>query len=380
MSMTIEATRPYQRLDLFDKMAVDAQIKAFLAHVRRQSYSKPQKTPSSPPVAILEANEPQAQPEPPVVETPELDMSFITETQTQKRTRKPEPRPATKEKAPLYDRTVKSNVVAFIAEHGPVTSAAIGQHFGMHLRRTSVVLADLQKKQRIFIVGYTKNEYNQIVKLLHTDPNFVYVSPDLPNAEPIVEEKRPAHKPPSRAAIERGRALVARNFRRDSIAMQVFEQLCRRPLSIPELDAIFRRGSSCFKFMLDRMQDLGIVEKVGQDRNDASGKLRVLWGVVETEDAPPAPRVPPSPETIAKGREMIIARCIKHGGKTLETFDELCTNGPLTRGDLAERLGCHRTMIDVALRTLDTFGLVVDLGKVIGDETGHMRRLWDVRP
>lgn len=132
--------------------------------------------------------------------------------------------------------------------------------------------------------------------------------------------------------------------------------------------------------MLDRMQDLGIVEKVGQDRNDTSGKLCVLWGVVEAEDAPPPPRVPPSPETISKGREMIIARCIKHGGKTLETFDELCANGPLTRGDLAQSLGCHRTMIDVALCTLDDFGVVVDLGKVIGDETGHMRRLWDVKP
>ena len=51
----------------------------------------------------------------------------------------------------------------------------------------------------------------------------------------------------------------------------------------------------------------------------------------------------------------------------------------LTRGDLTERLGCHRTMIDLALRTLDAFGLVVDLGKTIGSETGHMRRLWDVK-
>lgn len=379
MTMTIEATRPYQRLDAFDKMAVDAQIKGFCARARIP-YPYIKKAQPAPAVAILEANKAQAEPESLTVEMPEPETDFIAQTETQKRTRKPEPCAATKEKAPLYDRTVKDSVVAFITEKGPVTSAAIGQHFGMAIRRTSVILAELQKKQRIFIVGYTKNEYNQIVKVLHTDPNFVYISPDLPDAEPIVEEKRPAHKPPSRAAIERGRALVACNFRRDSIAMQVFEQLCRRPLSIPELDAIFRRGSSCFKFMLDRMQDLGIAEKVGQDRNDASGKLRVLWGVVEADDAPPAPRVPPSPETIAKGRAMIIARCIKHGGKTLETFDELCANGPLTRGDLAGRLGCHRTMIDVALRTLDTFGLVADLGKVIGDDTGHMRRLWDVKP
>lgn len=179
--------------------------------------------------------------------------------------------------------------------------------------------------------------------------------------------------------MDRGRALIARNFSRDSIAMQVFEQLCLRPRSIPELQALFRCGDSKLKFMLDRMQGLDIVEKVGQERNEASGKLRSLFAVVEAAEAPTPERIPSSPETIAKGRALIIRRCIKHGGKTLEAFDELCANGPLTRGDLAVRLGCHRTMIDVALRTLEAFGLVVDMGKEMGHLTGHMRRLWDVK-
>lgn len=259
-----------------------------------------------------------------------------------------------------------------------MTSADIGQYLDMPRQRTAATIIDMQKQKRLFVVGYKKNEYNQTVKVLHTDPHFPYVSPDLPNTHPVIEDKRPA-RIPSLAAVDRGRALVARNFSRDSIAMQVFEQLCLRPRSIPELEKLFRRGSSCFKFMLDRMQGLGIVEKVGQDRNEVSGKLRAFYGVVEAKEVAPAPRVPPSPETIAKGRAKIMRGCLKGGGNTILVFDELCAHGPLTRGDLQARLGCHRTMIDVALRTLDAFGLVVDLGKTMGSETGHMRRLWDVK-
>ena len=326
-------------------------------------------TPSAPSTCVRKGNEAVA------VAEPEID--FIPQTDTQKRTHVPQPKGS--EAAPFYDRTLKDRIVAFVAELGPVTSAAIGKHFEMEKRRTSVLLADLKNKKRLFVVGYKKNDWNQVVSVLHTDPNFVYASPNMPIAEQaITEAKRPAHIP-SLSAVDRGRALVARNFSRDSIAMQVFDQLCLRPRSIPELQTLFRCGDSKLKFMLDRMQGLDIVEKVGQERNEASGKLRSLFAVVEAAEAPTPERIPPSPETVAKGRALIIRRCIKHGGKTLETFDELCANGPLTRGDLAVRLGCHRTMIDVALRTLAAFGLVVDMGKEMGHLTGHMRRLWDVK-
>ena len=363
-------------------------IRSLLANKTIKDTDIVSSTPPAPPTCVRRGNEAIAiaQPEPPNV-TPEPEIDFLPQTDTQKRTRNPKVEKRTaltrgesgdSAAAPFYDRTLKDRIVTFVKEQGPATSADIGQHFGMERRRTSVLLADLKNKKRLFVVGYKKNEWNQVVGVLHTDLAFAYVSPNIPDAQPITEEKRPA-RIPSLAAVDRGRALIARNFSRDSIAMRVFEQLCLRPRSIPELQKLFRCGDSKLKFMLDRMQGLDIVEKVGQDRNEVSGKLRALFGVVEAEEVAPLPRVPPSPEIIANGRALIIARCIKHGGKTLETFDELCAHGPLTRGDLQERLNCHRTMIDVALRTLDAFGLVVDLGKTIGSETGHMRRLWDVK-
>lgn len=357
----IENVRSYHRLDKFDRLIIDERIKNFLRYVKRV---RPQvAAPKSDTVSPLE---------------PELDMSFLPKTESQKRTRKPKAPSNDSAPARVYDRTIKNRIAALIAERGPVTSADIGRHLNMNRHRVAATIIDMQKQKRLFVVGYKKNEYNQTVKVLHTDPRFPYVSPDLPDAEPVVEAKRPT-RVPSIAAVDRGRALIERNFSRDSIAMQVFEQLCLRPRSIPELEQLFRRGSSCFKFMLDRMAALGIVEKVSQERNAESGKLRTLFGVAVAEAAPPPPRVPPSPETIAAGRAKIMRGCLKGGGNTILVFDELCAHGPLTRGDLQERLGCHRTMIDVALRTLDAFGLVVDLGKTIGNETGHMRRLWDVK-
>ena len=57
---------------------------------------------------------------------------------------------------------------------------------------------------------------------------------------------------------------------------------------------------------------------------------------------PKSATVSPSPETIAAGRAKIMRGCLKGGGNTILVFDELCAYGPLTRGDLTERLGCHR--------------------------------------
>ena len=363
----LTAVRPYHRLSDVLREDVDAALTGFRAYLAMMR-----------PKGTCAKVAPKGDTVSPLPEAPELDMSFLPKTESQKRTRKP--RENSDDSAPVrdYDHTIKARIAALIAERGPVTSADIGQYLDMNRQRAAVTIIDMQKQKRLFVVGYKKNEYNQTVKVLHTDPHFPYVSPDLPAADPVIEDKRPA-RIPSLAAVDQGRALIERNFSRDSIAMQVFEQLCLRPRSIPELQKLFNCGSSCLKFMLDRMASLGIVEKVGQERNAESGKLRALFGVAEAEAAPPPPRLPPSPETIAKGRAKIMRGCLKGGGNTIVVFDELCAHGPLTRGDLTERLGCHRTMIDVALRTLDAFGLVVDLGKTIGNETGHMRRLWDVK-
>lgn len=382
MTMLLESVRPYQRLDRFDKTVVDGQIKAFLAHIMK-TYRKPTKTPSSLPTCVRRGNEAIAiaEPEPQNV-TPEPEIDFLLETQSQKRTRKPR-KPQDKAvgspAAPFYDRTLKDRIVSFVTRQGPVTSADIGKHFDMHRQRTSVVIAEMQKQKRLFVVGYTKNPRGQLVKVLHTDSGFVYTPPAPPvAADTIIEEKRPA-RVLSPADIERGRALVARNFSRDSIGVRAFELICLRPRSMPELEALFRCGNSSIKTMMMRMESLGIVERVGQERNVTAGRIRILFGVVIAKDAQPAQRVPPSPETIERGRAQIMERRRKDGGCTLQAFDELCANGPLTRSDLTKRLGCHCTMIDVALRNLDMFGLVAVIGKAMGSETGKMGRLWDVK-
>lgn len=364
---TDEATkvRPWLLLEEFERKYLRRNIDHFLCYV------KTQREPIEPVKISVKVNNVPVQTQPTEAET-----DFIPPTQTQKRTRKPKEK-VSSAGTRVLDFTIKDRIATLINERGPLTSADIGQHFGLDRKRVSSILVDMQKQKRVFVVGHKKNEYKQLVKVLHTDQNFIYESPDVESIAPIIEEKRPA-RVTSQAAKERGRALVARNFRSDSIASQVFEQLCMRPRSSPELETLFRCGNSRIKFMLDRMQDLNIVEQVGQERNPTSGKLRVLWGVVDAEETPQAERVPPSLETVAKGRAMITSRCNRGGGKTMDVFDELCANGPLTRGDLAERLGCHCSMADVALRTLEKFGLIVDLGKAMGQGTGHLRRLWDV--
>lgn len=352
--------RPYYRLSDVLREDVDAALAGFRAHL---AMLRPKLTP------------PKSDTVSPLPESTELDMSFIPKTDTQKRTHQPREKP--KRQAP--DHTLANRIGAFIAEHGPVTSADISQRFNLNRQRVSAIIASMQRQKRLFVVGHKRNEYNQTVKVLHTDASFVYVSPSMPAVEAATEEKRLA-RIPSVAAVDRGRAIIERNFSRDSFALRVFEQLCLRPRSMPELQKFFHCSDSSIKFMLDRMQGLGIVEKVGQERNEIAGRMRALFGVVESDELPiTAPRVAPSPETIAAGRELIMRKCLKGGGNTILAFAELCTGGPLTRGDLQKRLGCHRTMIDVALHNLEAFGLVVDMGKSMDSLTGHMSKLWDVK-
>lgn len=79
MTMLLETTRPYQRLDAFDKTVVDRQIKAFLSHIRR----KPYKTQSAPSACVQNGNGAKA-----TQKTVEPETDFIPPTDTQKRTRR----------------------------------------------------------------------------------------------------------------------------------------------------------------------------------------------------------------------------------------------------------------------------------------------------
>lgn len=162
MTMLLESTRPYQRLSNILKNDVDEALAGFRAYL---DMLRP-KTPSTPSVCVQKGNcaIAVAEPEPQNV-TPEPEIDFLPQTQSQKRTRNPKVEkrtPLTRGEsgdsaaAPFYDRTLKDRIVSFVTRQGPVTSADIGQHFGMERRRTSVLLADLQNKKRLSVVGYKK--------------------------------------------------------------------------------------------------------------------------------------------------------------------------------------------------------------------------------
>lgn len=262
MTMTIEATRPYHRLDLFDKMAVDAQIKAFLAHVRRQSYSKPQKTPSSPPVAILEANEPQAQPEPPVVETPELDISFIPETQTQKRTHQvavvdTEPQPRKRKNARGPDTAAYQAVIAAISSQGrALTGAEISTITGYNRKRASQITSRMKQDGLLFVAGFTEG-VNDWAALYHTDPNVKQSS----SAAAIFAEKRAARVRPSLAAMNQANEIIRANFRTDSIASRLYVVLaCHGPLTASQLSTRAGAHLTSVGTCLLKLARLGLVQ------------------------------------------------------------------------------------------------------------------------
>lgn len=196
--------RPYQRLDSFDKTVVDAQIKGFLAHIRK-TYSQPRKTPSSVPVCVQQGN--AAQPAPKATKPRNTD--------------------------------ARKNVLAAIAEHGPLTKAEIAEHANTTVVAIITTLSRMTRDNLLYIVGRKTGGRGQAMNVYHTDPGFVYVDPGAPKqASPspvaIIEEKRAA-RIPSIAAVDRGHAVIKANFHSDGMALDLFNLICKRPRSAVEL-------------------------------------------------------------------------------------------------------------------------------------------------
>lgn len=113
--MTIlENTRPYQRLDKFDRLIIDERIKNFLRYAKRV---RPQATPpKSDTVSPLPAF--------PVAESePELD--FLPKTDTQRRTRRIVQPRATPRRGVL-----PGEILAYLRKHGQATNRELAQGLG----------------------------------------------------------------------------------------------------------------------------------------------------------------------------------------------------------------------------------------------------------
>lgn len=261
MTILLEATRPYQRLDSFDKMAVDAQIKGFCARARIP-YPYIKKAQPAPSVAILEANEPQAQPEPPVVETPELDMSFITETQTQKRTRQvavvdTETKPRKRKNARGPDTAAYQAVIAAISSQGrALTGAEISTITGYNRKRASQITSRMKQDGLLFVAGFTEG-VNDWTALYHTDPNVKQSS----SAAAIFAEKRAARVRPSLAAMNQANEIIRANFRTDSIASRLYVVLaCHGPLTVSQLSTRAGAHLTSVGTCLLKLARLGLVQ------------------------------------------------------------------------------------------------------------------------
>jgi len=253
MTILLEATRPYERLDRFDKTIVDAQIKAFLAHVRRQSYSKPAATPSSPPVCVQNGN--AAQPAPKATKPRNTD--------------------------------ARKNVLAAIAEHGPLTKTEIAEHANTTVVAIITTLSRMTRDNLLHIVGRKTGGRGQRMNVYHTDPGFVYVEPDAPEPLPpspvaVIEAKRVA-RIPSIAAVDRGHAVIKANFHSDGMALDLFNLIYKRPRSAVELmhDLHAKRP---IDWLIRQMEGYGIVENIGRETTvDRLGRKhhRAVYAVKE---------------------------------------------------------------------------------------------------
>lgn len=283
MTMLLEAARPYERLDSFDKTIVNAQIKAFLAHIRK-TCSKPTATSSSPPTCVQNGNGAQAEPEPPAIETPELDMSFLPKTESQKRTLQaaqisPDTMPRKRKNARGPDTAAYQAVMAAISsQKRALTGAEISAITGYNRSRTGQITSRMKKDGLLFVAGF-KEGFNDWVALYHTDPNVKQSS----TAAAIFAEKRVARLPPSLATMDHAQAIIKANFRTDSIAHRLYDVLAKYgPLTASQLSDRAKAHLTSVGTCLLKLQRLGLVQA---DTAIITGKGATpgLWDVKQQE-------------------------------------------------------------------------------------------------
>ena len=268
MTMLLEATRPYQRLDSFDKMAVDAQIKGFLVHIRK-TYSQPQITPSSPPVCVQKGNGanvvlpiPVVEPEPVVIIEPEPETDLIPQTETQKRTRQgskvsTDASPRKRKNARGPDTAAYQAVIAAISSQGrALTGAEISTITGYNRKRASQITSRMKQDGLLFVAGFTEG-VNDWAALYHTDPNVKQSS----SAAAIFAEKRAARVRPSLAAMNQANEIIRANFRTDSIASRLYVVLaCHGPLTASQLSTRAGAHLTSVGTCLLKLARLGLVQ------------------------------------------------------------------------------------------------------------------------
>jgi len=184
-------------------------------------------------------------------------------------------------------RNARGEVLALIAECGPLTSSEVAELAGLAPAWANTLMCRMRDDHLLFVVGNRRNEKHYWMNVYHTDPAFVYVPPEPPKlADPIVEEKRPARLP-SVAAVDRGLALIEKHFHKDGRGKLVFEQLCRRPQSVPELMATVRINDTTVRFALRRLIQIGVVEEDGKEATfDRTNRkhVRQVYAVAEVNE------------------------------------------------------------------------------------------------
>lgn len=184
-------------------------------------------------------------------------------------------------------RNARGEVLALIAECGPLTAGEVAEKLGLALAWATTLLFRMRDDHLLYVVGSKRNEKHYIVQVYHTDPVYVYIAPEPPKpADPIVEEKRPARLL-SLATVDRGLALIEKHFHCDSRGKAVFEQLCKRPQSVPELTAALKINDMTVRFLLRRMVQFEIVCEEGKEATyDRTNRkhVRQVYAVVEVNE------------------------------------------------------------------------------------------------
>lgn len=181
---------------------------------------------------------------------------------------------------------VRADVLALIGAQGALTSSDVAERLNLAPTWANTLLCRMRDDNLVYVVGNKQNDKHYWLNVYHTDPDFAYVPPEPPKpAEPVVE-KRPA-RIPSVAAVDRGLALLEKHFHADSGAKAVFEQLCRRPQSVPELSAVLKMDDATVRFALRRLLQIGAVEEDGKevtyDRTNRK-HMRQVYAVMEVSE------------------------------------------------------------------------------------------------
>lgn len=239
---TLESTRPYHRLSDVLREDVDAALAGFRAYLAL--FRRPARKPAT-------------------VAPPET---------------KPE------QETPKRNNNARADVLALINEQGPLTAGEVAERLGRSSVWAKNLLFRMREDRALFIVGNKRNEKHYFVQVYHTDPAYVYAPPEPPKpSDPIVAQKRPA-RIPSMAAVDRGLALVEKHFREDARGRAVFDRLCVRPQSVPELEAALKMNDATIRLALQRMIGIGAVVEDGKEATlDRSNRrhVRQVYAVKE---------------------------------------------------------------------------------------------------